>query len=287
MTQLLASILTLVLGPLICGSFRSREEVLSVVRGFVLVSVSGLVLLYLLPATLGKAGWGALLFVLVGLLGPALTEHLFRPVQEQTHNATLVLGLIGLGLHAVVDGVALNDSIGQNLLPLVVILHRLPVSLVIWLLLWPRFGVRLPATILSLVAVSTVFGFFLGARLTAGLSSFALLCFQAFVAGSLLHVILHRPHEHGEAGRNRHSGRDHNWLEGAGVLLGIAFLVFLALEKTLFNPADLQEVLRAAFSVPQLIGLILFAAVLIFSPAREGIGALWSRVLPVRNGRRG
>ncbi len=76
-------------------------------------------------------------------------------------------------------------------LALAVILHRIPVSLAIWMLTVPLFGRRAAIGVLLAVGASTVAGFELGGRLFGVTDSATFAVFSAFVAGSLVHVIFH------------------------------------------------------------------------------------------------
>jgi len=202
---------------------------LSLLDGFILVTIAGLVLFYILPESILYGGLWSILFALIGIFGPTMMERVYHRAAHQTHTAALFLGLAGICLHALVDGTALVSARqGEDLLPLAVVLHRLPVGLTIWWLLRPSFGFRTAAGVLILVSLMTLVGFFFGPLLTAGLSSRGIAWFQALVAGSLFHVVLHQPHRDREVCgcHTNHVSRDH-WYEGSGALLGIALLFFL------------------------------------------------------------
>jgi hypothetical protein len=86
-------------------------------------------------------------------------------------------------------------------LPLAVVLHRVPVSLVIWWLLRPRLGVWPAALALSVEGLGTIVGYALAQQLAPHVENPVLNAVQALVAGSLLHVVVDRrdfgrPHVH-------------------------------------------------------------------------------------------
>ncbi|MGW8180707.1 MAG: permease, partial [bacterium] len=226
------SLAALLFGPLIYGMAKERNMMLSLLDGFIFVTISGIVLLYLFPESLQQGGWITLFFAVAGLFGPTLIESIFRRAARPAHIAALVLGLAGICLHGLIDGSALApyhqaEQGHAALLPFAVILHRIPVGLTIWWLLRPAFGVHLAATVLGLVGLSTVAGFALGSVLTTELSSRGFACFQALVAGSLLHVIFHQPHlDHSECGCGSTSSSNQRF-EGAGALLGIGLMAAL------------------------------------------------------------
>ena len=205
MLSLILSIVALALGPALYRLFRRQEGALAALDGFMFVSMGGLILL-ILPETVDHGGWRSLVFVLMGLLGPSLLERNFHRLGQGAHWVALLLGLIGLCLHAVVDGMALGETPGahehghghghgDSFLPLAVMLHRIPVGLTIWWLLRRTLGKGIAISILALMAISTVVGFFLGVHLLDSFTGQGMAWFKALVAGSLLHVVFHRPHK--------------------------------------------------------------------------------------------
>lgn len=198
---LVASLVAIFAGPALHHVLRSRRSVLCGLDGFVLVAVMGLVLLHVVPEAIRAAGWAAALAAVLGLFGPSLTERRLARVARQAHSAALLFALVGVVLHSVFDGVALagwtpGAPDEQTMLAAAVILHQIPVGLTVWLLLRPRHGARLPLTVLAVTAVAVIAGFVLGDALREASDSFLLGILQAFVGGSLLHVIMHSGIEH-------------------------------------------------------------------------------------------
>jgi uncharacterized membrane protein YraQ (UPF0718 family) len=233
MLLLIISIITLLVGPVIYTLVRKRDIMLSLMDGFIFVAIAGLVLLYILPDCFGNGGWPTFLFTAMGLFGPTLLERISRRSARETHIVALGLGIIGLGLHAIIDGSTLaHGSHGlsestHTYLPLAVILHRLPVGLTIWWLLRPSLGFKVAAGILSLVAVATVGGYSLGPLFLEQLSTQGISWFQAFVAGSLMHVVFHQPHlSGGKCGCIKTTASNNQW-EGMGALIGIGLMFAL------------------------------------------------------------
>lgn len=228
MLVLAAGILALFLGPLIYRGVRHRQAMLSLIDGFVFVAIAGLVLFYILPESVAQGGLWAILFALVGIFGPTTMERVYDRAAHQTHTAALILGLAGICLHALIDGAALVGSHSEeSLLPLAVVLHRLPVGLTIWWLLRPSFGLRTASTVLGLVSLMTAGGFFFGPFLTASLSGQGIAWFQALVAGSLFHVVLHQPHRESDDCGCHPVYSQSRWYEGSGALIGVLLLLFL------------------------------------------------------------
>ncbi|MDE2732473.1 MAG: hypothetical protein OXM02_02460 [Bacteroidota bacterium] len=151
-------------------------------------------------------GWdAAYILMMLGVMGlgfglPILIEHLYHQTRFSVELLSVLAGLTGLAFHAVLEGISLQGEIITITAP--ILLHRLMVGLMIWWVLFPRYG-RWPAAagIGSLLAATTI-GFSLGGMLPeAMLHGTSGEMFQAFVAGSLLHVVLHEsahgsPHDH-------------------------------------------------------------------------------------------
>jgi len=179
-----------------------RSRVLAGLDGAVVLSVGALVLLHILPHSFQAAGWQVMAPLMVGLLGPTLIERWLERIEKQTHVIVLSLVTFGLSIHALIDGIALSMGGGHaeqsHLLPAAVVLHRVPASLVIWRLLRPGHGRAWAVGALCAVGLATVVGFGAGATWLPELHTPVLGLFEALVAGSLLHVVVHtlQPHRH-------------------------------------------------------------------------------------------
>ncbi|MFQ6372093.1 metal transporter [Shewanella sp. YIC-542] len=227
MLYLVASCIALLLGPLCYRWLSSGSGLHKGLDGFIFVSLGGLVLVHILPELLEHGGILALLFVLLGLWGPSASERLFHRYSELTHNVTLVLGIIGLLLHTITDGGAMvlaQQHSDYSLLALGVILHRFPVGLAIWWLLKPHAGARWAWTVLTLMMLLTTVGYMAGEQLLNHLSMDNTVYLQAFVTGSILHVVLHQPHGNEATGSSRYELH-----AGLGSLLGLGLLTILML----------------------------------------------------------
>ena len=222
---LTASLIALVLAPLLYRWARAVPGALAALDGFVFVSIAGLTIGHVLPETVELAGWGTLLAALLGMIGPLLVERWIHRAAERVHETALGLALLGVLAHAVADGMALSGvghHGGEGVLPVAVLVHRLPVALTVWSLLATPYGVTRALGVLAVIGVGTVAGFGYGGGATAGWSATWLGYFQALVAGSLLHVVIHSAtHDDAEA------ARPFGWHlpSGIGALLGLG-LVF-------------------------------------------------------------
>jgi zinc transporter ZupT len=116
-------------------------------------------------------------------------------------------------LHALLEGAAFVPSPGPVEAPFAfaVILHRIPVSLVVWWLIRPRFGPAAAAAAVGSIVVATLGGYALGSEFLDDAHGRGLLLYQAFVSGSLVHVVFHQGrhdhdhgHDHGHDDENAH-----------------------------------------------------------------------------------
>ena len=195
----LLSLVALALGPAAYQMARLAGPMMSALDGFIFVAIGGLVFLHILPESVELAGWWAVLGTAAGIWLPSLIEKRLHRLAQQVHTVTLVFGVLAIGLHAFADGLAIGtgndhgaaDGV-RSVLPVAVVLHRLPVGLTVWFLLRPLYGMRLAAAALLLIAVATSAGFVAGVPVLDAIESRAWGLFQAVVAGTLLHVVLHR-----------------------------------------------------------------------------------------------
>lgn len=202
---LLATLLALAAGPFIYALARHQPRLLKAVDTVIVVSIGLLVLVEVLPETFAAGGLWSLLFLGLGLLGPTVVEHLLTRARREAHIAALLLAIVGLVLHSTGDGAALSPAgtaDGHEALAFAVVLHSLPVGLLVWWLLFPNFGYALPSAAIAAMCTGTVAGYWFGVSLSAVLGAQAWAWLQALVAGSLLHVVLGRPHLH--AGGEHH-----------------------------------------------------------------------------------
>ena len=228
---LIVSLVALAVGPLVYQAARAGGGyMVATLDGFVYAAIGGLVLIHLLPESFLLGGWLALAGGAIGLFVPSMVEHRLGRLARKAHAIALLLGLTAIALHAFMDGLALTtadslDGSGQrHMLPMAVILHRLPVGLTVWFLLRPQYGVRTALACLALICIATTTGYASGETVHTLMESRARGVFQAIVAGSLLHVLLHRSYpipDVAQPGRGR-------LLAGLGALAGIALIWFIS-----------------------------------------------------------
>lgn len=234
------SILALLSGPFIYAWGRRLPTARQILNGFVLITVAGIVCVHIVPDALHFGGLPTLAFLLAGLAFPIVLERAFHRSVPRAHIVVVVLAAVGLLLHAVIDGIALlpevgtrfasegthhghSGSIRDNQLAIGVILHRVPVGMAIWWAVRPGFGTPIAVATFLLLIVATGFAWFFGAPIIEMAEAQSVAWLQAFIAGSLVHVVafgVSHDHDGGKvlAGQN-------SWGFRAGILLGM-FLLF-------------------------------------------------------------
>ncbi|MFI3244917.1 MAG: hypothetical protein R3Y10_00310 [Ferrimonas sp.] len=233
MFYLVACNAMLAIGPLIYH-YLQRQQWLAAIHTFTAVTLSGLVLFDIAPHLWQSAGWPIVPFLLLGLIGPTLIESLFRKVSHTTHTIALLCGLFGLLLHTITDGsiIAMAQHTHNNhALALGIVLHRFPASLAVWWLLRPKYGRLAAATVFAFMILLTVLGYYAESQLPHFFQSTPALWLQAFVTGSILHVLLHRPHEascghsHASTPINERILTRRHWLGGIGGVLFVGVML--------------------------------------------------------------
>ena len=217
--NLILSLVALALGPVLYGACRKLETLRSSLDGFLFVTIAGIVVVHIVPDVFNIAGFVALGFLVLGIAFAFSVERRPTVRNGQGYSWILMVGALGLVLHAAMDGIALLpgdhlhdahagdlhdahdhdhdhelghgfDGLLSNHLALGVILHRIPVGMAIWWTLRPALGSGIATTALGLIAAATTAAYLLGEPIIALMQTESVACFQAFVAGTLLHVIV-------------------------------------------------------------------------------------------------
>jgi uncharacterized protein len=199
MIALIASFFSLCVGPLVYQTFGPLKRTDKIVSGIVLVVVAGVIVLEVIPHTFETIGFYALALPLIGFAGPTVIERTFHKAADTTHKFTVYLGILGLLVHAFIDGAAIEGE-QQNInngLTLAIVIHRLPVGLTIWWMLKPLLGEKYALVTLLMMGLATFAGFALNQAIASYHDNSLFAFVQAFIAGSLLHVVFHKPHADG------------------------------------------------------------------------------------------
>ena len=191
-------------GPLLYGLLHDRPAAARRVDAFVYIAVPFLVALQVLPSAWEHRSVLVLVALAVGVLVPTLVERASHVLHRHTDSVALVVGLSGFLLHTLLEGAALAPGEAGVPLPfaLAVILHQIPVGLVVWWLLRPRYGTLAASAGVASIVLGTLAGYLLGAEVLGGLHGERAEVFQALVSGTLVHVVFHQgrhdhAHEHG------------------------------------------------------------------------------------------
>lgn len=194
--MLLLSLLTTFAGPALFLWLSRGGKLAKTLDQLIVVVLIVLVVVLLVPETVAALGWYSVLLVLAGYLLPGILEVLIRRAAETLHLASLGFALLGLILHALMDGAGLAGSelsAGDGL-GLAIILHRFGVGLMLWLIVQPAFGNRIAWITLTGMAAATVLGFEFSERLLPLAGEQAVAILQALIIGTIIHSLVHRGH---------------------------------------------------------------------------------------------
>lgn len=203
MGYLIAAAAAPVLGPVLYRLLHPHPRAVGFVDGFVYVAVPVLVAWQVVPHAWAAGSVVPIVVVAAGFFVPALVEQVSHAFAEQTDNLAIVVGLSGLVLHALLEGAAFApvDQV-DDAFALAVILHRIPLGLVIWWLIRPRFGQVAASLGVASMVFATLGGFGLGTEILSQAHGVGAELYQLFVSGSLVHVVFHQGrHDHDHSHR--------------------------------------------------------------------------------------
>jgi zinc transporter ZupT len=225
---LIAALAAPVAGPVLYRLLHGRARAARLVDGFVYLSVPALVAWQVLAVAWADRSVLPLIAVGAGLLVPEAMERVSRALARMTDDLAILIALSGVVLHDLLEGAAFAPG-EEGVAPafaLAVILHRVPVGLVIWWLIRPRHGIGLASLGIATTVLATLAGFGIGGEILGDAHGPMVELYQAFVSGSLVHVVFHQGrHDHshddrGEGGHDGHEGLDrhegHEGHEGRG-----------------------------------------------------------------------
>jgi hypothetical protein len=186
--NLVLSTVALLLGPAIYAAGRNSPIAKRVLNASILLTIAAIIAIHIIPEALAHGGKIAIAVILAGLAFPMLLEQLFRKATDTAHLVIVALAATGLLVHAVVDGIALLPESGTGL-AYAIVLHRLPVGMAVWWAIRPTFGVASAVLGFALIIIATAAGYFAGDHIVELANERTLAMLQAFVSGSLIHVL--------------------------------------------------------------------------------------------------
>ncbi len=205
MIPLAAALAAPILGAAFYGLLHHRSGATRVVDGLVYLAVPILVAVQVFPHSLNTEDLLSLVAVALGAGLYFVLERMSRVLAAQADNLAILVALSGLVLHALLEGAALAPGMDQSdaFFVFAVVLHRFPVGLVVWWLIRPRHGGAAALVGVGAIVAATLTGAAGGSLLASPSNGMGLDLFQAFVAGSLLHVVFHQgrsDHRHEDGG---------------------------------------------------------------------------------------
>jgi len=186
--NLILSIAALLLGPLIYAAARENRLARRILNALIVITIAVIIALHIVPVAIEHAGVLAVILIVLGVIFPLLLERLFRKATDAAHLVIVAIAAFGLLIHATVDGIALLPQSGTGL-AYAIILHRLPVGMALWWAIRPTFGKGVAIAAFTLVALATAAGYFVGDSIIDFAEVRTLAMLQAFVSGSLIHVV--------------------------------------------------------------------------------------------------
>jgi len=195
---LLLSLITLFAGPLLFQWLSRSGRLARTLDRIVVAVLIALVIVLLVPEIVGVLGISALAYLLLGYLLPGLLERLVRRAAETLHLLSLGVAMVGLLLHALLDGAGLAGSSfrAEPALAAAIILHRFGVGLMLWLIVQPVFGSRAAWLTLFVMAAATIVGFEFSERFLPLADESLVSAMLGVIVGTIIHGLVHRGHVH-------------------------------------------------------------------------------------------
>jgi hypothetical protein len=195
---LLLSLMSLFAGPLLFQWLKGPGRVARTLDHLIVAALIVLVVVLLVPDIIEPLGLAAPGLLLLGYLLPGLLEKMVQRAAETLHLLSLGVALIGLLLHALLDGAGLAGSSFRHEpgLAAAIILHRFGVGLMLWLIVQPVFGARVAWLTLFAMAAATIVGFEFSERFIPLADDRVIAAVQGVIVGTIIHGLVHRGHVH-------------------------------------------------------------------------------------------
>ena len=194
MLPLVSALLAPLAGVLIYVTLHHRARTVRLLDRAVIVALPPLVAVQVLSHAWADRSLAPVVAVALGAGLLAVVERLSHTLARYTGDVTIVFVVLGLSLHALLEGSALTAGASPAFV-LAVVVHRVAVGLLIWWLVVPRHGARAAAVGVAAILAATAAGNVVGTGVVADVSFVDGHLLEAFVAGTLLHVVLHQGRE--------------------------------------------------------------------------------------------
>lgn len=214
-TGVVAALVAPAAGVLLYGWLHERPRLTRGVDNGVYVVFPVLVAWYVLPDAWRDRDPAPVLALVAGALVVGGVARLFRAGSPRAGDLAVLAATLGAAGHSLLDGAALaavGEAEGRSAGPLLLAvgLHRVFVGAMAWWLIRPRHGPVLVWAAVCVWCAAATAGYMLAPQVLAAKPQGAgLSLHQAFVAGTLLHVVFHqgrRDHAH-DAGSPPGAGR--------------------------------------------------------------------------------
>lgn len=194
MLPLVSALLAPLAGVLIYVTLHHRARTVRLLDTAVIVALPVLVAIQVLSHAWEERSLLPVAAVALGAGLLAVVERLSHSLARHTGDVTILFALLGLSLHALLEGSALTAGASPAFV-LAVVVHRVAVGLLVWWLVAPRHGAPSAAVGVAAILAATAAGYVVGAGVVADVPFVDSHLLEAFVAGTLLHVVLHQGRE--------------------------------------------------------------------------------------------
>ena len=194
MLPLVSALLAPLAGVLIYVTMHHRPRTVRLLDTAVIVALPLLVAVQVLPHAWGERSLVPVVMVAFGAGLVAVVERLSRTLARYTDDVTILFAVLGISVHALVEGSALTAGASPAFV-LAVVAHRVAIGLLIWWLVVPRHGTVAAGAGVAAILVGTLAGYVVGTGVMTDLEFVDSHLLEAFVAGTLLHVVLHQGRE--------------------------------------------------------------------------------------------
>lgn len=194
MSLLLQSVIAFVLGPITASLSKRMPSLLPILDGFILVSVTGLIVIEVIPHSMEDVGLWAIPLALIGLLVPTIIEKTQHNKARRAHDMATYFGVAAILFHSLIDGVALSLETATDTSPGIataVILHRLVEGMAIWWVIRPLHGRGVASLFILFGVVVHCLGYLGSQGFLTWFESFPTGGLLALLGGALLHVLVH------------------------------------------------------------------------------------------------